>query len=152
MWTALPYSYLVLTVAAASLLLIALFLLRRRWRLHPTGLQALAGARDDDPRERETYREYLIPLMLYEEKYPSFGRILSLVLGHFPLSRFLREEQFRSALTLLKDSAFQPFEGRRIANDMAVVVRFLMEDPDVEYQCRKQFPLLVQQFLEEIET
>lgn len=152
MRTALPYSYLLLTIAVALLFLIAVFLLRRRWRLHPTGLQALARARADDPTERETYREYLIPLMLYEEECPSFGRILSLVLGHFPLSRFLREEQFQSALTFLRDSAFQPFEGRRVAPSMAVVVRFLMEDPDVEYQCRKQLSGLLHQFLQEIEA
>ena len=149
---ALSYSYLVLAIAAASLFLLALFLLRRRWSLHPLGLQALAETRDVDLEERETYREYFIPLMLYEGKYPSFGRILSLVFGRFPLSRFLQEEQFESALTFLRDSAFESFDGRRVVTAMAVVVRSLSEDPDVEFQCRQHLSGLIAQFLQEIEA
>ena len=149
---ALPYSYLVLAIAATSLLLLALFLLRRRWSLHPLGLQILAETRNVDLEEREAYREYFIPLMLYEEKYPTFGRILSLVFGRFPLSRFLQEEQFKTALTFLRDSALEPFDGRRVVTAMAVVVRSLSEDPDVEFQCRQHLSGLIAQFLQEIEA
>lgn len=146
----LSYSELLLAFAVAALVVLVLFLVRKRWVLHPKGLQTVAR-KSDVAGEEENYTKYLVPLMLYEEKYPSFGKILTLVSAHFPLAQFLREEQFKSALTFLCDSAFQSFGGRRIVPAMAVMVRTLVEDPDVEYRCRAQLHGLIKEFLKEIE-
>lgn len=142
------YSDLLLVFSVAALFILALFLLRKRWVLHPMGLQNLVGK--SEAAEEDDYAKYLVPLMLYEEKYPSFGRILSLVLARFPLARFLQEEEFKKALTFLCDATFHSFDGGRVAPSMATVVRSLVKDPDVEYHCRERLPGLVKEFLKEI--
>lgn len=144
------YSQMLLALGAAFLFVLGVFLLRSRWLSHAAGLQNLMD--QGGIRQNEIYQDYLIPLMLYEEKYPSFGKILSLVLSHFPLSRFLSREGFKSALSFLRDGAFQPADVNRTVVAMSVIVRCLLEDPDVEYRCRKPLPALVNEFLKEIET
>lgn len=144
----LSYSELLLLFTAAAGCVLLFFLFRRYWLSHPAGLQAVINR--SDTREADTYAEYIVPLLVYEERYPAFGGLLSLVLAHFPLSRFLQEEEFKSALTFLRNSVSQPADRNRIVMAMSVVVRALIQDPDVEYRCRRQLPRLVNQFLREI--
>ncbi|HSR69971.1 MAG TPA: hypothetical protein VLU25_18735 [Acidobacteriota bacterium] len=137
------YSTALLLVAGAMLVLAGLYLSRRLWQVEGGGLQSLPG---NDP----DYGEQIMPLMIYEERYPAFGRIAALVFGRFPLSRFLPDEDFRRALDYLSRQAFQEASSRSAEAAMCVIVKTFVSDPEVQYRCR---PLdeLVDQFLAEIE-
>ncbi|MBI4444529.1 MAG: hypothetical protein HY645_01365 [Acidobacteria bacterium] len=143
------YSELLLILAAAVSLLMIAFVLRRHWLSHPLGLQKIINQKDQQGNEH--YSEYLLPLLVYEERFPSFGKVISLVLEHFPMRRFMGKEEFRSAMVYLRDAAFQSVDPTRVAVSMAVIIRTMLQDPEVEYRCRKQLPNLVNQFLEEID-
>lgn len=149
MWLPFSYSHMLLIFILAGLFVLVVFLLRRHWLSHPAGLQSLGRGRA--VQDHELYSEYVVPLMVYEERYPSFGKIVSLVLGHFPLIRFLRQESFQSALVFLREAAFQPAGEKQTARCMSVVIQSFLEDPDVEYRCRRQLPALVREFLNEID-
>lgn len=146
----LPISYvqLLLAFAAALVLVLVQILSKRNRRNQGTELQKLLA--NGKTEEGELYSDYLVPLLLYEEDYPSFANVIGLVLHRFPLERFLREQEFATALTYLKDSVFQPSNRRRKVSAMCSVVNSLVSDPDVEYSCRDRIHALVDRFLEEI--
>ena len=141
------YSTLLLIFTAALLLFVLMLVARRRKRTEPTTLQKMLA----EPGIPEDQIRYLIPLLVYEESNPRFCEIVSLVLHHFPLERFLAGKEFRSALTYLEKAAFAGSSHLSVATAMSVVVGAFLSDPDVEYHCRSQLPPLVDLFLEEIE-
>ena len=143
------YLHLVLIFTVALVFILVQFFARRPWLLRPTGLQGLVD--QADPRQRELYHEYLVPLLVYEEDYPAFGNILGLVLLKFPLDRFLEDEQFREALTRLRDSVFQDSSTKDEMGTMCEIVNTFVKNPDVEYECRTHLHRLVSQFLREVE-
>lgn len=147
---ALPsYSVTLLCVLAAALVLVVAYATRRRWRGQPQGIQSLLAGR---PRaETDIYHFYLVPLMVYEDKYSSFGRILAVVLERFPLQGFLQHEEFRSALESLGEGAFQEESPKSAAAAMCLIVRTFISDPEVSYDCRPYLQPLVNEFLEDIE-
>ncbi|MDA2930762.1 hypothetical protein MYX84_12600 [Acidobacteria bacterium AH-259-O06] len=145
----ITYVHLLLAFTGALLFVLIQVLLRRPWQSKP-GLETLLDRHN--PIERELYHEYLVPLLVYEEDYPSFGRILRLVLERFPLGRFLQEEAFEKALTDLRDAVFEPSNREDLVWAMCQIVHTFVRDPDVEYRCRPRLQVLVDQFLKEVES
>ncbi len=140
------YSTLFLVFTAALLLLTAMFFIRRRKWSAPTKLQVMLAK----PRMPRDQLDYLVPLLVYEESYPRFCEIVSLVLQHFPLERFLTGQEFRSALVFLRKAAFSEPGRESVTTAMSVLVSSFLSDPDVEYRCRSQLRPLVDLFLQEI--
>lgn len=140
--------FLLISVAAA-LFLIGAFLLRRRWTARPTRLRLLL---EGESRRIAGVEEILLPLLVYEDDFPSFTEIMGLVLETFPLSRFLGNAQFREALTFLDKAVYDNGGAIHLRAAMCQVVRVFLEDPDVEYHCRPHLSRLVDSFLEELES
>ena len=142
------YSTLLLIIFLAALLLLALMLVfRHRSRTEPSKLQEMLA----EPKVPEDQLGYLVPLLVYEESYPRFCEIVSLVLEYFSLERFLKGQEFRTALVFLQDSAFSKSSRQSVTTAMSVLVSSFVSDPDVEYRCRSQLWPLVDLFLQEIE-
>ena len=142
------YSTLLLIFLAALLLLALMLVVRRRNRTEPSKLQEMLAK----PRIPEDQLKYLVPLLVYEESYPRFCEIVSLVLEHFPLERFLEGQEFRTALVFLQNSVFSESSRQSVTTAMSVLVSSFLSDPDVEYRCRSQLGPLVDLFLQEIES
>ena len=142
------YSTLLLIFTAALLLFALILLVRRRNRTPPSQFQEILAK----PRIPEDQLKYLVPLLVYEESYPRFCEIVSLVLEHFPLERFLRGKEFRTALVFLQNSAFSESSRQSVTTAMSALVSSFLSDPDVEYRCRSQLQRLVDLFLQEIES
>ena len=145
----LSYSSLLLVIAAAASLLILLYLMRNRWRSHPEGLQSLLE--NHSQARGELHHQLVVPLLVYEERFPTFGKILQLVLSHFRLEDFIQERGFREAMQYLGESISQPSKPDKATAAMCSVVRTFLSNPNVEYRCRPQLQELLDQFLEEIE-
>lgn len=141
----LSYSNLLIIMAVAVLFLALIFALRQRWRSQPEGLQALLHGRD------ELHHQLVVPLMVYEERYPSFGKILKLVLSRFPLQSFMRDRDFREAIQHLTDSISRHSAPEKVAASMCAVVRTFVSHPEVEYRCRPELGELLEEFLREVE-
>ena len=141
------YSTLLLVFTATLLLLGLIIAIRRGTPRNPTKLEKLLAR----PGLPENQVRYLVPLLVYEEPYPRFCEIVSLVMENFPLERFLAEEEFRTALDALTDSMFSKSGTQGTRTAMSVVVSSFLSDPDVEYRCRTQLRPLVELFLKEIE-
>lgn len=145
----ISYSSLLLLIAAAASVLVLLYLMRNRWRSQPDGLQALI---EEAPETGSQQRDQLvIPLLVYEERFPSFGRILRLVLARFPIEDFLQEDEFRQAIHFLSESISKPRGEDKVAASMCLIVRTFISNPNVEYRCRPRLQELLDQFLDEIE-
>ncbi len=137
----------ILLVFTVAVLFIVFQVLIRVWRSDPSGIQDFLRGRKDN---REPDHEYLVPLMVYEEGYPAFGRILELVLKSFPLKRFLHEKDFEKALNYLHDSVFKASTSEDLVWAMSHIVNTFVSDPDVAFKCRPHLENLLNQFLEEI--
>lgn len=146
---ALNYTHLLLIFAAALLFIVLQVWLRKPWHSRSAGIQNLLNKQN--AAEADLNHHYLVPLLAYEEEYPSFGNIVGLVLQKFPLSRFLGEDDFRQALEYLRSSVFETSDRGNLVAAMGVIVNTFVRDPDVEYHCRPHLKALVVQFLEEIE-
>lgn len=146
----LSYSSLLLIIAAAASVLVLLYLMRDRWRSQPDGLQALLE--EESQTAGELRCQMVIPLLVYEERFPAFGKILKLVLARFPLQDFLSEEGFREAMHFLSESVSKPAGEDKVAASMCLIVRTFVSNPNVEYRCRPRLQELLDQFLEEIES
>ncbi len=142
------YSTLLLIFITALLLLALILVIRRRNPAEPSQFQEMLA----EPRIPEDQLKYLVPLLVYEESYPRFCEIVSLVLEHFPLERFLEGKEFRTALVFLENSAFSESSRQSVTSAMSVLVSSFLSDPDVEYRCRSQLRPLVELFLQEIES
>lgn len=94
---------------------------------------------------------HLVPLLLYEKRFPAFCKILVLVLKQFPLQRFLQRSDFRQALDFLAANPFSDTNSEDPIPAMIVVVEVFLSDPDVEYRCRPRLRTLVNQFIREAE-
>ncbi len=140
------YAHSLLLAAGALTLLLLGFSLRRRWTRRPTRLRQLLSKKSRDP----AYTEFLVPLLVFEERYPSFSAILGLVLERFPLASFMRDKEFRSALTFLSEAAFRDVNEESLRTAMCELVRHLLQNPDVEYECRAELSTLVERFLYEV--
>ena len=90
----ITYVHILLAFTVAALFIVFQALIRI-WRSNSSGIQDFLHARKNTG---ETDHEYLVPLMVYEEEYPTFGRILELVLKSFPLQRFRQDGDFEQAL------------------------------------------------------
>ncbi len=144
----LSYSSLVVLILLALTFIVVVYMRRGRWRAVPGGLQSLQ--RSNQRTQREIYHDVVVPLMLYEEKYPAFGEILVLVLDRFPLEEFLKDDEFETAIQFLAAGVYgQPAESE-LESKMCAVVRAFVSDPDVEYQCREALHPLVDRFLAEL--
>ncbi len=137
----------ILLVFTVAVLFIVFQVLIRIWRSNPSGIQDFLRGRKDN---REPDHEYLIPLMVYEENYPAFGRILELVLKNFSLKRFRHEKDFEKALNYLHDSVFKASTSEDLVWAMSHIVNTFVSDPDVAFECRPHMENLLNQFLEEI--
>ena len=146
----LSYSSLLLVIAAAASVLVILYLMRNRWRSQPDGLQALLE--EGTEAGGDLRYQLVIPLLVYEERYPAFGKILKLVFARFPLQDFLHEEGFREAMQFLSESVSKPVGEDKVAASMCLIVRTFLSNPNVEYRCRPHLQELLDQFLEEIES
>ncbi len=148
----ITYPHLLLAFTGALLFILAQFLLRRPWQLKSTGILSLLDQETLAEQELalELDQEYLVPLIIYEDDYPAFGNIIRLVLETFPLGRFLEESDFQEALISLRNSVFQSTNPEELASTMSVIVNTFVRDPDVEYRCRTDLKVLVDQFLREV--
>ena len=148
----LTFSYVELLVlqAVAGLILLGVYLIRKRWTPPPTRLQSLLGGAH--PRLPPEVVDYLVPLLVFENRYPGFSNILGVVLQRLPLSRFLRDETCKSNLTYLSQASSNVSDPQRIQLAMCQLVLYLLRDPDVEYYCRPQLAGFVDDFLAEIEN
>jgi len=145
---AMPFTYLhILLVFTGAVLFIVFQVLIRIWRSNPSGIQDFLCGRKDN---REPDHEYLVPLMVYEEDYPAFGRILELVLKSFSLTRFRHEKEFEKAIKYLHDSVFKASTSEDLIWAMSHIVNTFARDPDVAFECRPHLENLLNQFLEEI--
>lgn len=150
MWSlSLSYSLAFAVVMGCLLAGLVVFLLRRRWFSRRGELQDFL--QKNALKQPEFYSELLVPLLVYEEKYPSFGSILALVLEHFHPAYFMHQPKFREAIYALRDSVFLECDATQIISQMSRVVQIFLEDPEVEYRCRPRLSELVDQFLGEIE-
>ncbi len=138
----------VLQAFTVAVLFIVFHVLIRFWRSDTSGIQDLLDEPNKDQSEPD--HEYLVPLMVYEEEYPAFGKILELVLKSFPLKRFRQEGNFEKALSYLHDSVFKASTSEDLVWAMSHIVNTFVSDPDVAYECRPHLESLVNQFLEEI--
>jgi len=138
----------ILLAFTVALLFVAFHVLMRVWRSDTSGIQDFLGERNND--ESEPDHEYLVPLMVYEEKYPAFGQILELVLKSFPLKRFRQEKTFEQALKYLHDSVFTASTSEDMVWAMSHIVNTFVSDQDVAYEYRPNLETLVSQFLEEV--
>ncbi len=144
----ITYSQLLLICLGAGLFLLLIVLFHRRVALRTAECAYSAG--EEDVEEHHFYTEYVMPLLVFERDYPSFIAILSLVLETFPISRFTRHEDVRSAFAFLREAAFNGGDPRRIATVMCVVVQSFVNDPDVEYRLRLKLPDMLDRFLREV--
>ena len=148
----LPFSYaeLLLLQAAAAVVLLGVFLIIKRWAPPPSELQSLLrGAPAELP---SATVDHLVPLLVFEDRYPGFSNIVGVVLRQFPLSRFLEDETFKSNFTYLSQAGSEVLDPQRIRLAMCHVVYYLLRDPNVEYYCRPQLAGFVEDFLAEIEN
>ena len=145
----ISYLYLLLAFTCALSFVLIQILLRKPWQPQRSGLQSLI--RRDSPLENDLYHKYLIPLLVYEEEYPSFGNILGIVFQKFTLDQFLPEKGFQEALTYLRDSVFKKSTQPNQVEAMCLIVHTLIRDPDVEYACRPHLKSQVDRFLKEME-
>ncbi len=150
----ITYLHLLLAFTGALLFILAQFLLRRPWQLKPTGIQSLLDQEclAEQELELELDQEYLVPLVIYEDDYPTFGNIIRLVLESFSLGHFLQDSDFQEALISLRNSVFQSINPQDLVSPMCVIVNTFVRDPDVEYRCRPHLKVLVDQFLLEVEV
>ena len=130
-----------------SLIALAILLFVYRSRSHPTDFQWLLAS--NRTRHLGNEKKRLIPLLVYEKKYPTFVKILVLVLSKFPLERFLNDSDFSEALALLENSIFSSSTKEESISAMANILETFLSDPDVEYRCRPMLKLLVEQFVQE---
>ena len=146
----LSYPVLLLIFALVLIALgILLFIGRRRSAASAGELHRLLdSARTSEPLGDS---HHLVPLLLYEKRFPAFCQILSLVLKQFPLQRFLQRSDFRQALDLLAANPFSETDSENPISAMVVVVEVFLSDPDVEYRCRPRLRTLVNQFIREVE-
>jgi len=146
----LSYPVLLLIFGLALVALgILLFIGRRRSAASSGELQRLLdSARTGDPLEDS---HHLVPLLLYEKRFPAFCRILVLVLKQFPLQRFLQQSEFSQALDFLMTKPFSEGEPEDPVPAMVIIVEAFLSDPDVEYRCRPRLRRLVNQFIREVE-
>ena len=145
----ISYLYLLLAFTSALSFVLIQFLLRKPWQPQCSGLQSLI--RRDSPLENDLYHKYLVPLLVYEEEYPSFGNILGIVFQKFTLEQFLPKKGFQEALTYLRDSVFKRSNQPEPVQAMCLIVHTLIRDPDVEYACRPHLKSQVDRFLKEME-
>ena len=144
----LSYPVLLLIFALALIALgIFLFIGRRRSAASAGELQRLVdSARAGDLLEDS---HHLVPLLLYEKRFPAFCKILALVLKQFPLQRFLQRSDFRQALDFLVANPFSETDSEDPIPAMVVIVEVFLSDPDVEYRCRPRLRTLVNRFIRE---
>lgn len=145
----ITYVHILLAFTGALLFILAQVLIRKPWKTKPSGIQNFLH--QENPVKSKVDHEHLVPLMVYEEDYPTFGNIVKLVLENFPLKRFLQEKDFEKALTYLNGSVFKSADPRDLAWAMCQIVNTFISDPDVEYRCRPHLKALVNQFLDEVE-
>lgn len=147
----LPFSYaeLLLLQAAAAVVLLGVFLIIKRWAPPPGELQSLL--RGAPPELPSSTVDHLVPLLVFEDRYPGFSNIVGVVLRQFPLAQFLEDETFKSNFTYLSQAGSEVLDPQRIRLAMCHVVYHLLRDPDVEYHCRPQLAGFVEDFLAEIE-
>ncbi len=144
------YYLLVLVFAVVTGGLLTVVLLRRHWVSPPTELQVALAGMSHASSEEQLYQNYLLPLLVYEEEYPSFSKILGAVFSSFPLRRFMKKEEFSAALESVRGSVFQRAQPARVETAMATIVNCFLRDPDVEYECRQELSVLVPGFLGEL--
>lgn len=146
----LSYPVLLLIFALTLIVLgIFLFIGRRRSAASSGEFQRLLdSARTGEPLEDS---HYLVPLLLYEKRFPAFCGILGLVLKQFPLQRFLQRSDFSQALEFLAAKPFSEAEPEDPIPAMVIIVEVFLSDPDVEYRCRPRLRTLVHQFIREAE-
>jgi hypothetical protein len=137
----------ILLAFTVAVLFIVFQVLMKVWHSNHSGIQDFLHGRKDD---HEPDHEYLIPLMVYEEEFPAFGRILELVFKSSPLKRFRQERDFDKALNYLHDSVFKASNSEDLIWAMSHIVNTFVSDPEVEFQCRPHLETLVAQFLEEV--
>jgi hypothetical protein len=138
----ISYSHLVLVFLSAVVALLTILLLCRRRSSATTLIFDRPGFEDD----------YFLPVLVHEIRYPSFGKILSLVFNQFGAERYLSDPEFRDAFEALRASAFEKRHPRKVISDMSLIVRAFLRDPDVECQFREELPPLVDLFLAEIQS
>lgn len=141
-------NFLILGLIAAGTLVILFFILRRSQPRQPLQLLLETPQPTLDQQDVQT----LLPLLLLENDFPAFSEILSLVLARFPLSRFLAQDEFRSALTEAQRHALQSGNPSLFVWAMCRIVQTFLEDPDVEFETRPHLSGLVDKFLNEVES
>ena len=146
----LSYPVLLLIFALALIALGIFVFIGRRRSAAATGefQQLLDSARAGETLE-DSHR--LVPLLLYEKRFPAFCGILAIVLNQFPLRKFLQRSDFRQALDFLAADPFSEADSEDPIPAMVVVVEVFLSDPDVEYRCRPRLRTLVNQFIRESE-
>ena len=146
----LSYPVLLLIFALALIALGIFVVIGRRRSAASRGelQQLLDSARAGEPLEDS---HHLVPLLLYEKRFPAFCNILVLVLKQFPLQRFLQRSDFGQALDFLAANPFSDTDSEDPIPAMVVVIEVFLSDPDVEYRCRPRLRTLLNQFIREAE-
>lgn len=146
----LGYFQTLLVIVAVFLVLLVIFLLRERWNTSPTLLrQTLADHHHPIPEEGA---DALATFLLYEEEYPAFADIMGLALSRFPLDRLQQGDRFRDSFEFLAGATRREESPERIQAEMCRLIHALLEDPDIEYGCRPELEVLIDRFLNQVES
>jgi len=149
MWLPLDYVDLLLIAGAALSVLFVLFHLRRKDIARVSPLEAaLAKSRGVMQQEQ---LDLLLPLLVLEERFPAFGRILALVIERRGIEKVAGNPAFLEPARYLAEAAFSNIEQRSIGGALCHIVRGFLDDPDIEYCCRPELPHLIDQFIDEID-
>ena len=145
-----PFNYLDLLLLAGSSLLVLFFLvfLRRREISHASPLeQAISTTRGEIPQE---ILDQLLPLLVLEERFPAFGKIVALVLSRRGIEEITQRESFIEPASYLAQATFSEKIKTPLRGALCHMVRGFLDDPDVEYSCRPELADLVDEFIDEV--
>jgi hypothetical protein len=145
----LDYTDLMAIAGGSLAVLLLIYLARRRQINRISPLQA-ALDKIQPPLEPEQL-ELMLPFLVIEERFPSVGRILALVIRRRGFPVLTRNQSFTEPAQYLAQAAFSAGDEKTIGGALCHIVRGLLDDPDIEYNCRPELPELVDRFIEEID-
>ncbi len=148
----LPFDYvdLLLIAGAALSILLILFHLRRKEISRVSPLEAVLANSQGVMRREQL--DLLLPLLVLEERFPAFGRILALVIERRGIEQVAENPAFLEPARYLARATFSESAQQSLGGALCTIVRGFLDDPDVEYICRPELPHLIDQFIDEIHS
>lgn len=104
---------------------------------------------------RDGRRDLLLMLLCYEDRYPSFAKILEKIAPHFPLTHLVPQPQFRRAINELREiSQHGSHTVAARTNEhaaLATIVRLVIDDPAIGRIYGRDLEPLVDEFLQQLQ-